>query len=59
MQDNGIKETIQFDVMEKWTSIVIGGNKTIDKIVLGAKLDYQVFMQSFDEELNKLKNKGV
>lgn len=27
MQDNGIKETIQFDVMEKWTSIVIGGNK--------------------------------
>ena len=37
----------------------IGGNKTIEEIVLGAKLDYQVFMQSFDEELNKLKNKGV
>lgn len=37
----------------------IGGNKTIEEIVLGAKLDYQVFMQSFDEELNKLKNKGI
>ena len=37
----------------------IGGDKTIEEIVLGAKLDYQVFMQSFDEELNKLKNKGV
>lgn len=37
----------------------IGGNKTIEEIVLGAKLDYQVFMQNFDEELNKLKNKGV
>ena len=37
----------------------IGGNKTIEEIVLGAKLDYQVFMQNFDEELNKLKNKGI
>lgn len=37
----------------------IGGNKTIEEIVLGAKLNYQVFMQNFEEELNKLKNKGV
>ena len=27
VSNGGIKETIQFDVMEKWTSIVIGGNK--------------------------------
>ena len=33
-----------------------GGNKTIDEIVLGAKLDYQVFMQYYDEELRQLKN---
>lgn len=33
-----------------------GGNKTIDEIVLGAKLDYQVFMQNYDEELKRLKN---
>lgn len=33
-----------------------GGNKTIDEIVLGAKLDYQVFLQNYDEELKQLKN---
>lgn len=33
-----------------------GGNKTIDEIVLGAKLDYQVFLQNYDEELRLLKN---
>lgn len=33
-----------------------GGNKTIDEIALGAKLDYQVFMQNYDEELRQLKN---
>lgn len=37
----------------------VGGNKTIEEIVLGAKLDYQVFMQNFDVELNILKKKGV
>lgn len=33
-----------------------GGEKTIEEIVLGAKLDYQVFMANFDEELSKLKS---
>lgn len=33
-----------------------GGNKTIDEIVLGAKLDYQVFLQNYDDELRLLKN---
>jgi len=32
-----------------------GGNKTIDEIVLGAKLDYQMFLQNYDDELRKLK----
>lgn len=32
-----------------------GGNKTIDEIVLGAKLNYQVFLGNFDEELKALR----
>lgn len=32
---------------------------TIEDIEIGAKLDYQVFIQNIDEELNKLKKKGV
>lgn len=32
------------------------GEKNIEEIVLGAKLDYQVFMANFDEELSKLKS---
>lgn len=32
-----------------------GGEKTIDEIVLGAKLEYQVFLANFNEELKKLK----
>lgn len=35
----------------------IGGNKTIEEIVLGAKLDYQVFMANFNEELKLLKSR--
>lgn len=33
-----------------------GGEKRIEEIVLGAKLDYQVFMANFDEELRMLKS---
>ncbi len=33
-----------------------GGDKTIDEIILGAKLNYQVFLANYDEELKKLKN---
>lgn len=32
------------------------GNKTIEEIVLGAKLDYQMFLQNFDVELKRIKN---
>lgn len=32
------------------------GNKTIEEIVLGAKLDYQVFLLNYDVELKKIKN---
>ena len=33
-----------------------GGEKSIEAIVLGAKLDYQVFMANFNEELKLLKS---
>jgi hypothetical protein len=33
-----------------------GGEKSIEEIVLGAKLDYQVFMANFNEELRLLKS---
>lgn len=33
-----------------------GKDKCIEEIVLGAKVDYQVFLANFDEELRKLKN---
>ena len=39
------------DVIDK-----ASGEKNIEEIVLGAKLDYQVFMANFDEELSKLKS---
>lgn len=32
------------------------GEKTIEEIVLGAKLDYQVFLINFNDELSKLKS---
>lgn len=32
-----------------------GGNKTIEDIVLGAKLNYQIFLANYDDELRKLK----
>ena len=32
------------------------GEKSIEAIVLGAKLDYQVFMANFNEELKLLKS---
>lgn len=34
----------------------VGRNKTIEEIVLGAKLNYQIFMADFDGELKRLKN---
>lgn len=33
----------------------VSGEKTIEEIILGAKLDYQVFLANYDEELNNLK----
>lgn len=33
----------------------VSGEKTIEEIILGAKLDYQVFLTNYDEELNNLK----
>jgi hypothetical protein len=33
-----------------------GKDKCIEEIVLGAKVDYQVFLANFDEELRKLKD---
>lgn len=36
-----------------------GGRKTIEEIMLDAKLNYQVFLANFDEELKKLKKKMV
>lgn len=34
----------------------VSGEKTIDEIVIGAKLDYQVFLMNFNEELRLLKD---
>ena len=34
---------------------MVGGNKTIEDIIIGAKLNYQVFVMNFDEELKALK----
>lgn len=34
---------------------MVSGNKTIEEIIIGAKLNYQVFITNFDEELKALK----
>lgn len=34
----------------------VSGEKTIDEIVIGAKLDYQVFLMNINEELRLLKD---
>ena len=34
----------------------VDGDKTIDEIVLSAKLNYEVFLANFDAELKKLIN---
>ena len=34
---------------------MVGGDKTIEEIIIGAKLNFQVFMTNFDNELNAIK----
>lgn len=37
---------------------MVGGNKTIEDIIIGAKLNYQVFVMNFDDELKALKQRN-
>lgn len=36
-----------------------GGNKTLEEIILGAKLNYQVFLMNLDEELKKVRGEKL
>ncbi len=36
-----------------------GGNKTLEEIILGAKLNYQIFLMNLDEELKKVRGEKL
>ena len=36
-----------------------GGNKTLEEIILGAKLNYQVFLMNLDDELKKVRGEKL